>query len=158
MYAVNILNFFKKTKNKQNNGSSLIELLIAIVLITSTLTALVSGMAYTMRTLAEAEFRSRATDLAAECMDDIRKNRIIDGWLYFQQNASSEVLTAKYEKCQNPDTDSTIKTTFTRAPTCTIIDADEVKCEVIVNWKAFGGNVGSDPNVTITQIFKHHQF
>lgn len=139
----------KNLKTKKNEGSSLIELLVAIVLIVSTLTALISGMTYTMRTLAEAEYRSRATDLAGECMDELRRTRIIKGWTEFQ---TSQVLNTN--RCNNVNDDD-LNQNFIRNHSCPS-SGDALECTVTVSWTPFSG--GSNPKVEITQIFKQHLY
>lgn len=140
----------KKLKTKKNEGSSLIELLVAIVLIVSTLTALISGMTYTMRTLAEAEYRSRATDLAGECMDELRKTRIIKGWAVFK----NDQILDDSDRCELV-TDEDLHQTFDRSYDCTS-SVGALECTVTVSWTPFSGS--SNPKVKITQIFKQHLY
>ena len=140
-------------------GSSLIEVMVAVVLIVMTLTALISGMTYTMRTLAEAEFRSKATDLASECMDEIRKNRIEKGWFEFKKNPLKNASGINLDKCWATGAGDLINegfaTTFTRLPLCSSKDTG-VKCTVTVSWVAFKGS--GKNSVILEQIFEQSKY
>ena len=136
-------------------GSSLIEVMVAVVLIVMTLTALISGMTYTMRTLAEAEFRSKATDLASECMDEIRKNRIEKGWFEFKKNPLKNALLKCGVTGAGDLTNEGFATTFTRLPSCSNEDTG-VKCTVTVSWVAFKGS--GENSVILEQIFEQSKY
>ncbi|MDR0462886.1 MAG: prepilin-type N-terminal cleavage/methylation domain-containing protein [Pseudomonadales bacterium] len=66
------------------NGFSLIEVMIGVFVLAVILTALHGGLLHTVATLNEARFRAQAVDVASSCLDEFRQAREL-GWVQFRQ-------------------------------------------------------------------------
>jgi type II secretory pathway pseudopilin PulG len=70
-------------------GSSLIEIIVATGVLALVLTALVAGMTVSLRTSAEAKYRSQAIKRGQEAMEVFRRERTLLGWDVFSGQFSS---------------------------------------------------------------------
>lgn len=70
-------------KNKLQNGSSLIEILVATGVVALVLTAITASMAYSIMAGAEARYRDLATQVGNQAMEIIKRERVLRGWQNF---------------------------------------------------------------------------
>lgn len=155
----------KKILSKKNRrGSSLIELLIAVMIVGSIVTATAIAMTYTLKNSAETRYRDSAVNLAQDGVELFRREREVRGWDNFFSwipSGSSlmcikgaEPVVGPFVPCATGDTFTVSNTTYkreARITKSTTAPNINVKVEVIVTW-----NIGSsdERQVTVTQILK----
>lgn len=71
----------KKLINQQ--GSSLIEIIVATAVMALVLTSIIAGLTLSLKTNAESEYRSQAVKRAQEAMEVFRRERTLLGWESF---------------------------------------------------------------------------
>jgi prepilin-type N-terminal cleavage/methylation domain-containing protein len=72
-----------------NKGSSLIEVLVAIVIVGLVVTGAMISISYSMRNSAEARYREVASQLAQDGMEVVKLRREIDPWSTFYTAAAT---------------------------------------------------------------------
>lgn len=88
------------TKNSSQDAFSLIEILIAITLISLLLTGLSMTLLYSNRAIKDTQYRSQATDQARSCMDVFRNLRDSNSWTFFCQRLTTVELSPDGTKIQ----------------------------------------------------------
>lgn len=73
----------------KQKGSSLIEVLIATFVVGVVVTAIASGMSYSVRNTAESRYREAATKLAQDVHDSFRRERNRVGWTQLANTLST---------------------------------------------------------------------
>lgn len=109
---------------KFNTGSSLIEVLIAIVVVGLVVTGAMISISYSMRNSAEARYREEASQIAQDGMEVVKLRREIDSWSTFYTAAGTSprgicanVVTYSGSTCNITAGNKTFtrSVTFTRA-------------------------------------------
>lgn len=149
-------------------GSSLIELLIAIMVVGVVVTGVAYALTQSVKNTAESRYRELATAMAQDSIDLFRREREAQGWRAFtslfttsQQTfcfnsfpttIDAAVLTNRSGQCGPGNTFQASRTTFQREiEVYTDAPSETLTINVIMTW-----NVGSDDerSITITQILK----
>jgi len=78
---------------------SIIEILIAVGLMSMILTALAVNMAYTQRSINNAQLRAKATDYVGSCMRKFRNLRDSNSWPNFCKAIDGAVVTLNTTAC-----------------------------------------------------------
>jgi type II secretory pathway pseudopilin PulG len=68
---------------KSQQGSGLIEIIVATGVMALVLTAIIAGLTLSLRTSSETEYRSQSVKRAQEAMEVFRRERTIRGWEAF---------------------------------------------------------------------------
>jgi type II secretory pathway pseudopilin PulG len=76
-------------------GSALIELLIATLVVGVVITAVASGLTYSVKNTAESRSREVATSLAQEGLEFLRRERDTKGWTFFQDTLFPDTLAVR---------------------------------------------------------------
>lgn len=71
------------TSRKLNQGSSLIEILVATGVVGLILTAITASLTYSIKLNAEARYRDLATQAASQAMEVIRREKALRSWQGF---------------------------------------------------------------------------
>lgn len=79
-----------KKKSTSFAAFSLIEMMVAIAIISLILTGLALMMLYSNRTIQEARLRSSITDQAQSCLDNFRNLRDSNSWAFFCQRLNAK--------------------------------------------------------------------
>lgn len=155
------------SKNQLQTGSSIIEVLIATVVVGMVMTAVAALMTVSIKNTALLRYRAAATAQAQSGLEVFRRERNLLGWESFFEALSTgdyclntlpttsiEFETMPEDDC-NGATTQLLGNAFVREATVTKTDAvsdndDEVKVELILSWVD-----GVRPqSVKLTQIFK----
>ena len=88
-----------KKINQTQAALSIIEILIAVGLMSMILTALAVNMAYTQRSINNAQLRAKATDYVGSCMRKFRNLRDSNSWPNFCQAINGPVATLNTTAC-----------------------------------------------------------
>ncbi len=135
----------------RSEGSSLIEILIATLVVGLVVTAIATGMSYTVRNSAEARFREAATMLGQDLVESFYRERNRQGWYQFTsmftdgstycfssipEPFQAEVLASIEGSCGASDTVSIsgLSAPFTREAVLDV-DGETVTVTVTVSWK-----------------------
>ena len=78
------MKFFARRFRQLQQGSSLIEVVVATGVMALVLTAIVAGMTLSLKTSAESEYRSQAVKRGQEAMEVFRRERTLLGWDVFE--------------------------------------------------------------------------
>lgn len=78
------MNFFDTTGRTAQRGSTIIELLIATMVVALVVTAVAAGMTVSIKNQAEAHYREVATTLGQDALDVFRKERGLLGFANFR--------------------------------------------------------------------------
>lgn len=70
-------------KKKKNSGSSLIEVLVAIVVVGLVVTGAMLSISYSIKNSSEARYREVASQLAQDGMEVVKLRREVDQWSVF---------------------------------------------------------------------------
>jgi Tfp pilus assembly protein PilV len=152
--------FFKRN---DQSGQSIIEVLVATVVVALVMTAIAAALTSSLRNTTESKFRSYASAHGQEAMEVFVRERNLLGWQQFQE----AVVSGQF--CMNTlpaDSDSFIAmavgtcvdgtaysgTTFTREATVTVVAPDEIRVEVFVEWT----DNGRDRQVALVQVFRNN--
>lgn len=155
----------KKVLSKKNSqGSSLIELLIAVMVVSSVVTATAIAMTYTLKNSAEVRHRDLAVNLAQDGVELFRREREAKGWNGFFSwipggNSTMcvkgvEPVVGSFTPCGTGDTFVVSNTTYKREviiTKSTTAPNISVKVEVVVTWDVGSHN---ERRVMVTQILK----
>ncbi len=164
----NIKDFYKARKKKQA-GSTFIEVLVAMVVVATVLTALGSMMALSMRVAEANEMEQLAQLKAQQVLEFIRKERLVKGWNTFFSSLDNG------DYCLSPLPDSIDNISPAPCPTpLTVLNhfyykieaslnkdvtvgAESVQLEVNVYRYSKGGTLlGNGAFFTLNQIFKQY--
>jgi len=163
LYAVTIKTM---KKNQLEAGSTIIEVLIATVVVGMVMTAVAALMTVSIKNTALLRYRAAATTQAQSGLEIFRRERNLLGWESFFESLdtsvyclntmpanSTEFVALPAGECQN--TIQLLGNSFEREALVTKIDGasdadDEIRVELVLRWL---DGVRSQ-SVTLTQIFK----
>lgn len=75
--------FLRHSRLKSQQGSGLIEIIVATGVMALVLTAIIAGLTLSLRTSSETEYRSQSVKRAQEAMEVFRRERTLRGWEAF---------------------------------------------------------------------------
>lgn len=139
-------------------GSTLVELLIAMMIVGTIVTAVAAGVTSSVKNNAESRYREVATNLGQQVVEILRKERSQLGWANFYGDLSTteycvptgaDAVTDFLEESVCTVTEA--NTDFTRTLTITKVGGNEVIAVVVVSWLRSPGNPSQ---ITLTQEFK----
>lgn len=81
--------YLKLTK-KGNTGFTLVEVLVAVVIVGLVLTAIAAAISFSVKNSSQADYRQVATRYAQDAIDIIRQKRATDGWSTFTTFMTTE--------------------------------------------------------------------
>lgn len=146
-------------------GSSLIEIIVATGVMALVLTAVVAGLTLSLRTNAEASYRSEAVKRSQEAMEVFRRERALRGWdgfvtaftsgaTYCLQTLPQPEATFTSGACDEDDAIVISGLDFFRKAVITIDDSNpndiEVRVAVGVSWDSGHG----EQDVSLIQTFR----
>jgi Tfp pilus assembly protein PilV len=165
----------KKVTNRENNmdrmgiiyrksflkehGSTLIELLIATMIVGTIVTAVAAGVASSVKNNSESRYRELAVSLGQQAIEVLRKERAALGWSNFFSALSDNVYCVRAGVTQ-------ISNFTTNINNCSIIEAntdfkrtveikksgtDTVYAKVEVSWER---QANEESKISLTQEFK----
>lgn len=146
--------------NKKNTGSTLIEVLVAILIVGLVITAAMLSVTYSIKNSAEARYREVASQLAQDGMEVVVLRREIEQWSQFSGfNNATYCLPQNSPKFgsspTNPSTDCGFivqNKTFYRYLTKSYDSGTGVvTAKVTVEWKS---DSNTTQNVEISQQFR----
>lgn len=157
----------KKTFFSQSQPAfSLIEILVAVALISMILSGLSVTLLYSTRSIQDTKFSSRAADQAQSCLDVFRNLRDSNAWTFFCQRLNTPLVitggTVSYNGnniCNTQDSNGTYTLTFSSTngnhSPCSSLSKNAKGLEtatvtVTVTYKNFDGN---DREVNLFQNF-----
>lgn len=155
---------FKKTIKNQR-GSSIIELLIATMIVGSLVTAMAVGMTYTIKNSSEVRYRDASSVLAQDGIEYFRKERDVRGWdVFFNKIENgktmcintfpSAITSATFGACGSNSTFTVSNIAYKREAKFTKNTSNgSVKIEVTVTWNVGGSD---QHHTTVTQVLKNH--
>jgi type IV pilus modification protein PilV len=142
---------------KHTTGSTLIEVLVAILIVGLVITGVMLSITYSVKNSAEARYREVASQLAQDGMEVVKLRREVDEWSEFAAYApatycldTSVATLNDVGSCTNNVTNSS--KTFTRSVqlTKTVTTPETVTATVTVSWQS---DSNQPMNVQITQRF-----
>jgi Tfp pilus assembly protein PilV len=145
-------------------GQTIIEVLIATVVVALVMTAIAAALTSSLRNTAEGKFRAYANEYAQQAMEVFIRERNLLGWQQFTEAIVSGIfclnelpanteafLTMPVGACTEGTTFA--GTDFTRQANVTVLSPDEVRVEVEVLWQ----DSGRDREVSLTQEFRSRE-
>lgn len=158
------MHFFKRFGNsKSNAGQSIIEVLVATVVVALVMTAIAAALTSSLRNTTESKFRSYAVAHGQEAMEVFVRERSLLGWQQFQEAVisgqfcmndlptnSEAFITMPVGTCANGVAYS--GTNFVREANVTVVSPDEIRVEVFVTWS----DNGRDREVSLVQVFRNN--
>lgn len=147
---------------KNNTGQSIIEVIIATLIVGLVLTAIASGLTLSIKNTAQTQLRELSTNFAQEGLEVFRRERNMLGWTSFAEaldsneyclnilpQDSAEFATMPTGECSNGT--AIAGTTLTRNATVTILSADRIQVQIVVEWQeAYQTN-----SVEVYQVFQN---
>lgn len=155
------------TKHKMgffSSGQSIIEVLIATLIVGTVLTAIASGLTLSLRNASETKYRELATNLAQEGLEVFRRERNNIGWTGFSEILDSNTFclndlpanTADFQALPAGECDggtAIAGTTFTRTAYVVVQTVDTIQITIDVAWT----EAQNEKNVTVVQEFRNVQ-
>ena len=161
--------FKSKSKQKPQAGFTFIEVLVAVVIVASVLTALGSMMALSMRVAEANEMEQLAQLKGQQVLEFFRKERLVKGWNSFYSNLDSGVycvstLPAQIEDLKNPPyfmscySSTEFLNHFYYTIEAVINKTDTIQVVVNVYRYSKGGTqqIGTGEFFTVEQTFKQY--
>lgn len=158
--------FFFSKKQLTQEAFSLIEILVAVALISMILSGLSVTLLYSTRSIQDTKFSSRAADQAQSCLDVFRNLRDSNSWTFFCQRLNAPLViaggTVSYNDkniCDTQDSNGIYTLTFSstngNSSPCSGLSKNAKGLEtatvkVTVTYKNFDGN---DREVNLFQSF-----
>ncbi len=154
---------------KNNRGNTIIEVLIATLVIGTVMTAIAIGMTYSIKNTSEAQYREVGTSLASEPIEVLRHLRASFNWYAFSaalgaeagdRYIHTETVATDPASAGIVDLESSSATVdvngmqFTRMLRITVVSADQITVQSVVTWSR-NGTIESD--VTLEQSFFNTQ-
>lgn len=147
---------------KQQRGQSIIEILIATLIVGLVLTAVASGLTLSIKNTSETRQRELANNFAQEGMEVFRKQRETAGWARFRDTLESntyclnsipinfeEFTTMPLGECESGT--AVAGTTLTRNAVVQVQSTEHIEVEVIVSWQ----EAQRENQVSIIQTFRN---
>lgn len=147
------------------SGNTIIEVLIAVLIVGTVMTALSVSMSYSIHNTSQAQYRDTATSLATEPLEVLRHQRATSNWQTFYSDLSSKAGATRYITASPFTGTSDLKTTnsppfslnnvaFVRKIEITVNSADQITVRSIVEWSR---NSATTSTVTFEQQFFNTQ-
>jgi len=159
--VLKILNKFKKEFLNQR-GSTIIELLIALMVVGLVVTAIVASGSYSIKNTGEARFKQVATTLAQEVIEKSRaeKNRL--GFVNFKNIVGTNTycfntIPATFDSLTAGNCGASFSSTgasFTREVSFSNPESTIIEVEATVSWN----DADDTRSVVLTQEFKQANF
>lgn len=156
----------QKSKTKKPSfspGSTLIELLIATMIVGTVVTAVAAGVSNSVKNNAESRYREIATVLAQQGMEVLRTQRGALGWVPFHNTITAGTfcmpagMTLLSQLSTNPAHCNITESNFTFNRSVVLTKTSganpDVTAAITVSWERSSGQSSS---VLITQTFKNH--
>jgi type II secretory pathway pseudopilin PulG len=131
---------------KSSSGQSIIEVIIATLIVGVVLTAIASGLTLSIKNTAQTQLRELSTNFAQEGLEVFRRERSMLGWTSFAEaldnndyclntlpQDSAEFATMPTGECSTGT--AIAGTTLTRNATVTVLSADSIQVHVTVEWQ-----------------------
>ncbi len=142
-------------------GGSLIEVLVATMVVAVSLVAISIIMMYSVQRTAQARYEEIAKSLAQDAIETFHKERAYTGWNAFYNrfdgggafcvNTATQTITAKSGSCAGI---TQAGMTFNREVTMTLTGG-ALRAVAVVEWTSgLGGGVDTTRDVTLTQDFR----
>lgn len=155
----------QQLSHSPQRGSSLIEIIVATGVMALVLTAIVAGLTLSLKTNAEAEYRSQAVKRSQEAMEVFRRERTLRGWDGFvaglTDNASYcfQTLPAPEAELESGECDSSDAIVisgieFFRQAEVEIDDSSPSDVEVRVEMRVFWNTGSGQRSVNLVQTFR----
>lgn len=143
-------------KRASNSGQSLVEILVAIAVVTLVLVTLVAAVVMAIRGVRFSKEKIRANFLTQEGMEWIRSQRQEKGWADFELLATGAgarycLVDLSWDKLGSCSQSQVIDTKFTREAVLTTAGSDGVKTEVTTIWDEGGNQFTSRGETTLKQ-------
>lgn len=164
-----IKQFFQRSRRHQS-GSTLIEILVAMVLVATILTALASMMTMSMKVSESNEMEQLAQLKGQEALEYLRKERLVRGWGTFYSSLADNtnyclsVLPANITEmstligaCPEP-VEVLNHFAYTTLATISLPDPETVTIQINVYRYSTSGNIlnEGEPFFTLTQELKQY--
>ncbi len=144
-----------------SSGSSLIEVLVATMVVAVSLVAISIVLMYSVQRTAQARYEEIAKSLAQDGIETFHKERAFTGWSAFYNrfngggtfcvDTTTQTITTKSGSCPGIDQAGT---TFNREVTATLT-AGAIRVISQVTWvSGLGGGASTTRDVTLTQDFR----
>ena len=148
----------ERRRMKKLAALSIIEVLVATALISTILTTLAVNMIYSQRTIADAQLRTKATDLAESCLNRYRGLRDNVPWNSFcktikdsTNNFNKVCGTLKNNAVNSSGTSNKFVVTKGRIDQTGCSDSDTATVTVTIEYQNFHGDTKS---VSLQQNFQ----
>lgn len=150
---------------KSQSGQTIIEVLIASVVVAMVLTAVAAALTVSVRNTAQSRSQEVARARAQGGLEVFRRERTALGWQAFRNalvsgatycintlpGNSTQFVAMSQGACSTGET--AIGTTFTREAQVTIPNANEVRVDVTSGWQ--DGTL--DKEVVLSQVFRRYE-
>jgi len=145
-------------------GQTIIEVLVATLIVSLVMTTIAAGMTFSVRSTAESKFRNLGSSLAQQGLETFRENRALLGWTRFKEAVASGTFcinelpttTAAFVAMTASDCTSgavIAGTEFTREALVDVQSETKVRVEISVKW--YSGDI--QKNVTVVQEFQQYE-
>lgn len=158
------MKIFSRKQLSSQSGQTIIEVLIASVVVAMVLTAVAAALTVSVRNTAQSRFQEIARSRAQSGLELYRRERTALGWQAFRNTltdgvycintlpANSTQFTAlSHGACSTGET--VIGNNFTREARVTTNGPDEVRIDITSGW--VDGTL--DKEVTLSQIFQRYE-
>lgn len=145
-------------------GSTLVEVLVAIGVLSVVLTALMAMMGMSVRLSERNEKRQLALQKANETIEFFKKERLLNSWPIFSDSLSENnycfpglpdeisLLPDYAGSCQATETLEVAQYKFTRQLSVSHLDASTISMQVSLNWY----ELGEVKSLSLEQEFKEY--
>jgi Tfp pilus assembly protein PilV len=148
-------------RNCRNSGQSIIEVIIATLIVGMVLTAIAAGLTLSIKNTAQTQLRELSTNFAQEGLEVFRRERNMLGWTAFLEALGNETYclntfpkdSAAFTSMPTGECSSGTAiagTTFTRNATVSILSADSIQVQVTVEWQ----EADKTNSVEVYQVFQ----
>lgn len=145
-----------------SSGQTIIEVLIATVVVAVVMTAIAATLTSSLRNTTESRFRSFASTYAQEAMEIFIRERTILGWQQFSEVVAGGVFclntlpvnTTEFTAMTTGECTSGTPlsgTEFVREADVVVVSADEVEITISVEWV----DNGRDRSLEVAQVFRN---
>jgi len=152
----------RKSRTNQRIGQSIIEVLIATLIVGTVLTAIASGLTLSLKNTSETKYRELATNLSQEGLEVFRRERNNIGWTGFTEILDSNTFclntlpadTTEFQalpagECEGGT--AIAGTTFTRTAYVVVQSQDVIQITVEVVWT----DGQKEQKVSVVQEFRN---
>lgn len=152
----------KSTSASALRGQTVIEVLLATVVVAVVLTAIAVGLTISVRNTSEAKLRSYASVQAQRVMEVFRRERVMHGWQTFRNSLSNgqycfNTLPSSLSGFPNLTgpctTGVSAQGTEFRSDVFVTVGLSTVTVEVAVSWE---NNASRNPEIVVSQEFREY--